>query len=177
MNKLNQKNEDISSYRSGDYPSHSGSINQLKEKDSCDWDGESQNGFEEEIIIRGDGFEEVKKNEQGFEVIPLNETNISKKSTKIQNQEQLNQLPENHDNQFEEVLIKKSESMDSSALQMVYNVVSGTFGQVESDDNWNGDNSDWKGNGSISSKQSRVQLSKDLATITEDLKESTNTQY
>ncbi|CAD8111971.1 unnamed protein product [Paramecium sonneborni] len=176
-NPLVHLDEDISSYRSGDHPSLSGSIDQLKEKDSCDWDGESQNGFEEEIIIRGDGFEEVKKNEQGFEVIPLNETSVNKKSTKVQNKEQQYQQLENEDNQFEEVLIKKSDSLDSSALQMVYNVVSGTFGQVESDDNWNGDNSDWKGNGSNQSKSSRVQLSKDLATITEDLKESTNTQY
>ncbi|CAD8105649.1 unnamed protein product [Paramecium primaurelia] len=163
--------EDISSYRSGEHSQLNQSINELKQKDSCDWEGSSQNGFEEEIIIKNDGYEEVKKNEKEFEIVELNDSN-NKTSINIQNQVVVN----NNQFEFEEVAINTTDKMESSALQVVYNVKSGKFGDASQDDNWNGDNSDWKGDTSSSSKPKEMLISQDLKIINENLQDQTNTE-
>ncbi|CAD8121657.1 unnamed protein product [Paramecium sonneborni] len=161
--------EDIISDRSNDHSQMSQSINEQKQRDSCDCgEGSSQNGFEEEIIIKNDGFVEIKKNQQDFEVVELIDSN-NKTSIKFENQM-------NNNVQFEEVVIKTTENMESSAVQVVYNVQSGKFGDVEEDENWNGDNSDWKGDISNSNKQKKMFVSQDFNAINENLQVSTNTE-
>ncbi|KAM3147893.1 TLD domain-containing protein 1 [Paramecium bursaria] len=161
--------EDISSFQSGIYEFEE-KQEFMEKADSSQWDAgsnDSDRGFDQIVVVNGDG-------QTSNEIIVRGKSQDKKDAFQQATKVDTIQQSTKGDVFENETVQNQNQKLQSSNFDKAYVVTSGTFGQ---NSNWDaGDSTNNNDQYQIKSMKFGQTISKDLDVITEEMKESTNTQ-